>query len=302
MAKFTWTETFLSIEGEGSKTGTPTAYLRLSNCPFTCQGFNNPDNIELTNEVLGFDPADFKTIDELPPINIGCDTIYSWDKRFRHMWKKGDELDVANELVDLLPDNNWINPNTNQTIAFSITGGEPTLYQKQLPFLLHHYKMKDVSTLIIETNCSVKITDEFIHELQLWITNSLANQRRTVVWSNSPKLSNSGEPWKKAIVPSVATKQISLTGRARVSHASVEQYFKFVTDGSHESITEIMIAMNQYWDAGISRCTPVYLMPEACTVEQQNEIGLKVANVCIQRGFIYSHRLHLTLFGNTVGT
>ena len=49
MAKFRWSEIFLSIEGEAKYSGWPTVYIRFAGCNFECRGFNNPDNVEITN-------------------------------------------------------------------------------------------------------------------------------------------------------------------------------------------------------------------------------------------------------------
>ena len=65
MAKYEWSEVFISIEGEGPHSGKPTVYVRFVKCNFQCRGFNNPENLELTNEVLGFDPADYNSNDKI---------------------------------------------------------------------------------------------------------------------------------------------------------------------------------------------------------------------------------------------
>jgi len=290
MAKFEWSEIFLSIEGEAMFTGWPTVYIRFTKCNFTCQKFNNPENVKITNDVLGFDPADYKDIYSIPLITKGCDSIYSWDKRFSHMWQSGDENDLASELVKKLPHGRWSHPNTEQHTILSLTGGEPTLRQKFLPALLSHKLLRDVQYLLIETNCSVPIQESFIEYLTEWTSKGLFRQ---VIWSNSPKLSISGEPWEKAINPSVADKQ-------RQVPRSI-QYFKFVCDDADESLDEVdkaVVSLKGYpWTS-----PKVYIMPVACTSSQQDEISAKVALKCIDRGYIYCHRVHNSVFGNVVGT
>jgi hypothetical protein len=40
----------------------------------------------------------------------------------------------------------------------------------------------------------------------------------------------------------------------------------------------------------------------ACTEEQQQEIASKVATMCMDKGYIYCHRIQNSVFGNGVGT
>lgn len=293
MAAYEWSEVFMSIEGEGPYTGHPTAYIRFTKCNFTCQKFNNPENLEITNEVLGFDPKDYTNIKDIPIITKGCDSIYSWDNRFKHMWKKGDENDLAKELISVIPHNRWLNPTTGQGVILSLTGGEPTLRWKTIPDLIEHKALHDVRHILIETNCSVPFPNDLIQNLSSWL---YVSPFRKVTWSNSPKLpSISGEDWKQAIKPEVAIKQMSLGIQS-------EQYFKFVCDDSEDAFTEVRSAMSEYHAAGIPLNTPVYIMPMACTEEQQEDIAARVAQKCIEKGYIYCHRVQNSVFGNGVGT
>ncbi|MGZ8924569.1 MAG: hypothetical protein ACXW2E_01670 [Nitrososphaeraceae archaeon] len=291
MAIFNWAETFISLEGEFLFQGSPTTYCRLTNCNFTCQKFNNPNNLELTNDVLGFNPKDYHSLKDLPLISMGCDSLYAHDRRFSHLWKSGSEDELANELINLLPTKSWIHPKTGYDYIFSITGGEPTLYQKQLPYLLFHKLMMDIKRVLIETNGSVPLRDSFIHDINSWIASS---DNRTWIWSNSPKLSASGELWDRAVRPEIICKQRDVV--------NFVQYFKFVCGPRSEDFDEIEKAMSMYFPNGIPGDVIVGVMPEACTFEQQNDIAKEVADMCIKRGFVYVHRLQNSLWGNEVGT
>lgn len=297
MAQYEWVETFVSIEGEATHTGTPTVYVRFTKCNFECRGFNNPTMTEITNEVLGFDPTKFIKITDLPAIEIGCDSIYAWDERFKHMWIKGDADKLIDELEALLPHGKWIHPKTHQPVIFSLTGGEPTLRAKFLPELLNHPRMKECRHVLIETNCSVPITDKFINEIASWLA---VDPRRKWTWSNSPKLSCSGEQKNKAIRPDIAMKQLRLFSAAPSPH-QVEQYFKFVVDDQDGSFDEVENVMNEYWEAGIPVDTQIHCMPMSCTEDQQERIAEKVADKCIQRGMRYCHRVHNTVYSNAIG-
>ena len=287
-----YSEIFLSIEGEGPYTGHSTVYIRFAKCNFTCQGFNNPDMVEITNDVLGFDPADYDKLEDLPVISMGCDSIYSWDKRFKHLWFKRTASELAQEVVNIIPHNKWRHPVTKQPTILSLTGGEPTLNARFIPELLAQPEFADLEQILIETNCSVPIKDDFIEALTQWTG---GKDGRKIIWSNSPKLSVSGEPWDKAIVPEIAMKQRQVWNS--------EQYFKFVCDNTEESFAEVKKAMDQYYLYGLPmEDNQVHIMPVGAIEEQQLNIAGDVATMCVDKGYIFCGRAHVHAFGNTIGT
>lgn len=295
MAKFKWSEVFMSIEGEGPYTGNPTAYIRFTGCNFECRGFNNPDQLDTTSvEVLGFNPLDYNSILDIPLITKGCDSIYSWDNKFSHMWTEGDENQLAQSVIDVIPHHQLVHPTTGLPVILSLTGGEPTLRAKQIPALLSHNLFRDLKLLLIETNGSVVLHDTLITYLTEWVK----EPNRGLVWSNSPKLSSSGEKREVAINPFVIKQQKSI---APPINRSVHQYFKFVC-ADERDLDEVVEVMEVYYQAGISRNTSVYIMPTACQVDDQTQIAARIASLCIQHGYIYCHRVHLDVFGNGVGT
>lgn len=251
---------------------------------------------EITNEVLGFNPKDFIEVTQLPPIQIGCDSIYSWDKRFAHMWKRSTTDQVIDEFEKLLPHQKWVHPNTHQPYILSLTGGEPTNHQAKLPLLFRHDRMKELRHILIETNCSVDLKDAFIEEICSWLSE---DSRRRWTWSNSPKLSISGEPHDKAIRPSVALQQKKVKDRFPTQ---CDQYFKFVCDEKDASYEEVESVMQEYYNEGIEvEGTEVWIMPVACTDEQQKEIAVAVAEQCLERGYLFSFRIQNALYANAIG-
>lgn len=300
MAKYEWSEVFMSIEGEARYAGHPTAYIRFTMCNFTCKGFNNPEKLDTTSEaVLGFNPADYKDIYSIPLITRGCDSIYSWDDKFKHMWKKGTQDDLVRELTAILPHNSFKNPKSGKRTILSLTGGEPTLRMKFLPQLLAHPDLAECRHILIETNCSVPLKEAHLLELIDWAASGgMERPLGRITWSNSPKLSVSGEKWEDAIRPDIAMMQ-RLTD---CSGVWFDQYFKFVCGPNETDFVEVERAMDEYYAAGIPRDVEVYVMPTACTEEQQQAVSATVANMCIQRGYIYCHRIQNSVFGNGVGT
>lgn len=260
-------ETFFSIEGEGPLTGTPTLFIRTFGCNFTCSGFNG-----------------------------GCDTKYSWhpDYRDQTILCQPPELEAA--LLEKLPGNSWSNPITGVTPVVCFTGGEPLLQQKAIACILNSGILDQVSTILFETNGSVALRPDFIEALNTWTTQ---NDLRYILWSNSPKLSNSGEPRSVAIQPAVIYQQCSLPN-SRV-------YLKFVVDGSTASFDEVVNLVNYYFSGldadSISAISPfIYVMPEGSTKEDLEAINSVVANKCLAYGFTFCSRTHIWLFGNSKGT
>lgn len=289
-------ETFLSIEGEAKYTGIPTAYIRYARCNMKCSGFNNPtQSLEQDGYApLPFDIIQTTSLDNVPEIEIGCDSQYAVNPKFSHIWLKLTVNQLAERIVDSLPNKSWIYPNTQQKVILSLTGGEPTLQWKIIPELLNHPLLDDLDHVLIETNCSVPINAKFIESLDDWLSKS---NKRLVTWSNSPKLTISGEKHKKAIKPKVALDQMSGTMTNQY-----EQYFKFVCDDTDDSIQEVLNVMSEYYDGGVPSNVPIYIMPMCCTEQQQVAIQQTIAKTCIQHGFIYCHRVHSTVFGNVIGT
>lgn len=80
-----------------------------------------------------------------------------------------------------------------------------------------------------------------------------------------------------------------------------DQYLKFVSSGTVEEIAEIKEVINIYKTDGV-KIPPVWLMPMACTGEQQRLIAQKVAKICMDNGWLYSHRIQNDLWDNAIGT
>ncbi len=321
MAMYEWSEVFMSIEGEARYSGHPTVYIRFARCNFQCRGFNNPDNnIEPDgyatlsydpNDRYGdikWDPKDYKTLESIPLIHKGCDSQYAVNHKFFHMWHKGDENVLAAEVIKVLPHNRFENPITGKRVILSLTGGEPTIRIKfWLPILEILYQ-HGLRSILIETNCAAPLRDKDLAELYSTVgklcINAEPNDPFKIIWSNSPKLISSGETWKDAIRPEIALKQIKAQEILEQPWPGLvnEQYFKFVCGPNEQDFYEVKKAMNEYYEAGIPRSADVYIMPVACTEEQQQEIASKVAKMCIDKGYIYCHRLQNSVFGNGVGT
>ena len=293
-------EIFLSLEGEGPYTARPTAYIRLSRCNFTCSKFNNPDNVrdDRGYAPLGFDPKAYSTLASIPNISCGCDSQYAVNPVFSHMWEKLTVDQIADRLKALLPHGSWVHPITGLPVILSLTGGEPTLQWKRFAEILNHPFISQCKHVLVETNCAVPLPLSVIGDINEWLS---GDPTRKWTWSNSPKLSASGEPWDKAVRPDIANRQAMVTGLR--NQRQVDQYFKFVCGPSKEQFDEVQLAMDAYYTVGdLPRMPNVWIMPEACSQEQQSSIAQQVAKMCMDRGFLFCYRFQNALWGNGVGT
>ena len=227
---------------------------------------------------------DTKEFNDLPIIHTGCDTYASIYPEFKHYNMLKEVDDVVEHLLSLTPNGKWVQDN-GQDIHLIMTGGEPLLgWQRLYIELFEHPKMGDLKNVTFETNTTQLLHGEFKDYLQ--------NQDRfEITWSCSPKLSVSGEPWETAIKPEVARDYADVGGSI--------MYLKFVV-ADRTDIEEAGRAVDEYKAAGI-HC-PVYLMPLGGRSEEYNLNVNEVANICMEKGWRFTPRLHISLFGNAWGT
>ena len=297
--KLRYSEAFYSVQGEGRFVGVPSVFLRTFGCNFRCLNFgldrSEPmrdekqkngiiRNQEVQDLIDNNVHKDTKEFNDLPIIHTGCDTYASIYPEFKHynMLKGVDE--VVEHLCSLTPNGKWVQDN-GQDVHLIMTGGEPLLaWQRLYVELFEHPRMKDLKNVTFETNTTQLLHTDFKNYLQ-------DQDRFEVTWSCSPKLSVSGEPWETAIKPEVA--------RDYADVGDSIMYLKFVV-ADRTDIEEAGRAVEEYKAAGI-HC-PVYLMPLGGRSEEYNLNVQEVANICMEKGWRFTPRLHISLFGNAWGT
>ena len=276
-------EKFYSAQGEGRFVGVPSVFLRTFGCNFTCGGFGMPRG-EMSTERDQIDPKQFRIYEDLPLVNTGCDSYASWDPRFKNLSPSVETDDLAVLLTLLTPNGRWVQANGND-VHLVITGGEPLLgWQRAYPALLEHPNMIDLKNITFETNGTQELQEDFKTFLTAW---AFMNDRE-VTFSVSAKLSASGELWSDAIKPEIV--------------CSYEEfgttYLKFVVENPAD-FDEVDRAVKAYRDAGFSGV--VYIMPVGGVVSVYNGNKFNVADEAMRRGYYYSPRLHVDLWGNSWG-
>ena len=297
--KLRYSEAFYSVQGEGKFVGVPSVFLRTFGCNFRCMNFGldrsepmrdekQKNGIIHNQEVQGLLDAGVhettKEFNDLPIIHTGCDTYASIYPEFKKYNKQATVDEVVEHLLSLTPNGKWVQDN-GQDIHLIMTGGEPLLaWQRLYVELFEHPRMQDLKNVTFETN-----TTQHLHKDLYEYLNH--NKRIKVTWSCSPKLSVSGEPWHTAIKPEVASDYASVKGS--------DLYLKFVV-ADRTDIEEAGRAVDEYRSAGVD--CPVYLMPLGGRSEEYNLNVQEVANICMEKGWRFTPRLHISLFGNAWGT
>ena len=141
----------------------------------------------------------------------------------------------------------------------------------------------------VETNGTRPISDEFAE----WVQREYSNwaDGREWYWSLSPKLwSTAGEKPKKAIKPEVI---------GRYAEVSNKGQLKFVVNGTEESWKEVEENTKMFRDAGCN--FPVWIMGVGGTFEGLVQTEASIADEAIQRGYNYTSRVHVHIYGNAIG-
>jgi 7-carboxy-7-deazaguanine synthase len=165
-----------------------------------------------------------------------------------------------------------------------ITGGEPLLgWQRTYQDLFDHDHMRGIKNVTFETNGTQKLQPKFKTYLNEWLAG-----HNELTFSVSPKLSASGELWAEAIKPEVVA-EYQEVGTV---------YLKFVID-SEVHFEEVDRAVTEYRQAGFTGV--VYVMPQGGVVAPYSENRVNVADWALARGYYYTPRLHVDLWGNGWG-
>jgi 7-carboxy-7-deazaguanine synthase len=281
-------EIFYSLQGEGRFVGVPSVFLRTYGCNFTCAGFGckpgekstGADEVAKTVEL-------YKDFNSLPLVETGCDSYASWHPAYKHLSPSYTTEELVTHMTDLTPNRMWQQNNGND-VHLVITGGEPLLgWQRAYGELLSHPRMQSLKNLTFETNGTQKLSDDFKGFLKNWELDG-PGFRREVTFSVSAKLSASGESWEDAICPEVVNEY----------QAFGNTYLKFVVE-TEEHVNEAVRAVDAFRAGGFKGI--VYLMPQGGVVTPYDANKLNIANICCERGFNYSPRLHVDLWGNGWG-
>lgn len=289
-----YSETFYSPQGEGKYVGVPSLWIRFFLCNLQCNGFGqdeptNPDSWDLPYEKI--DISDITDVMDLPVFEKGCDSSYTWAKKYKHLITERTVEQAVDELTALLPTGTFTHKDTMQTADMVFTGGEPMLKNTQpgIIAIMEEFKHRGnfPTRVTVETNGTKPLTDE----MSAFIEQYVYRDCNEWYWSVSPKLwSTAGEESKRAIRPEVV---------AQYHAVSPYGQLKFVVNGSEESWKEVAEHTAAFREAGVT--WPVWIMGVGGTVEGLKMTEAMIADEAIQRGYYYTSRVHAHIYGNAIG-
>lgn len=295
MKKFKYSEIFgRTIQGEGRYTGSPTVWVRFWGCNFECSGFGqdvpeDPSTYNLDYQII--DISSIKHVNDLPVFSKGCDSSYSWSRKFSHLAGTGTAADICDKLesfmkTDSNPDGKFLHPLSRQWTHMAFTGGEPMMNQTGIVDIMAEFDRRGnyPRYITIETNGTQSVRDNFSKEF------TFNKHGCELFWSVSPKLYLSGEKWEDAINSAVVSQYWAISKHGQL---------KYVSNGSDRSWREVADATKEYRARGID--WPVWIMPVGADVEGQNKVAATVTEGAVDRGYNVAARVHTYIFGNVVG-
>ena len=286
-------ELFYSAQGEGRFIGVPSVFLRTFGCNFKCAGFGMPPG-EVSHEATDIAATHtmirpFAKFEDLPLVNTGCDSYASWHPDFKDLSPTIDTNKLVDQMLALTPNHKWVQDNGND-VHLVITGGEPLLgWQRTYEELISDHNMGDLCNITFETNGTQKLQPSFRDFMHKWQRVPLDGKKdREITFSVSAKLSASGEKWDEAICPEIV-----------VSYQELGTvYLKFVVE-TEEHFAEVERAVKEFRAGGFTGV--VYVMPQGGVVTPYAANRVKVADWACSKGYYYSPRLHVDLWGNGWG-
>jgi organic radical activating enzyme len=286
--KYRYSEIFgQTFQGEGTYTGRPTVWLRVWGCNFSCSGFGQefPDKPETWNlDFEKIDPSEYKSMEALPVFHRGCDSSYSWAKKFSALAHQSTAAEICDKIEATLPGGKFLHPTSKQWHHMAFTGGEPMMSQTAIVDVMENFALRNNTPkfVTIETNGTQKPRPAF--------ENTFVNHEGELFWSVSPKLYLSGEMWDKAIKPEVL---------AQYKAISDAGHLKYVCNGTDRNWDEVARATDLYREAGIN--WDVWIMPVGADREMQESHQAKIAEQAVERGYSVAARVHTWVFGNCIG-
>ena len=305
ISKYKYSEIFHSFQGEGKYTGVPTSWIRFFLCNLQCDGFGQKDPTDPSTYILpfqDFDVSSVKRIEDLPVWEYGCDSSYTWAKRYRHLAHDNTAAEICDKIEDVLkhpsnPRGMFLHPTSGQWTHHAFTGGEPMLNQAAMvDIILEFYKRSNLPHYVtVETNGTKPFKKANLDLVirDFYTRSDSCDGDLEWFWSCSPKLwSTAGEKPSKAICPEVVASYAEVSNHGQL---------KYVVNGTEQSWDEAEEHTRAFRAAGVD--WPVHIMPVGATLEEQElpEVA-EIAVEAIKRGYNVSGRLHCYIFGNKIGT
>ena len=256
-------ESFISIQGEGLRTGRPTLFIRLSGCNLRCVFRNSAGKVTSC-----------------------CDTPYA---SFEGSFAEGKYTD--DDVIKMLTNN----PQVKDIV---ITGGEPLLNQTSLEIFIKKLREVRDFTLTIETNGTIVPSNYLLEQVDLWSTSpKLASSTPTI--KDGKKYGVTEAQCKYHNMHRINI--IALATMLSEGH-DCQLKFVYTGPECIEEINEISSEITDYQTNHnmdvVNVNDYIMLMPEGITSKAIIGKSDEVVNVCIEHGWTYTSRMHILIWGN----
>jgi len=203
---------------------------------------------------------------------LGCDTYFAVDSSYARAWVKVED---STTLIETLKDE-------FKEIGYKphmvITGGEPLMYHSDKTFYeVVEWLIEEGVQITFETNGTIEINFK------------LYPAYRSCIFALSLKLTNSGEPSQKRIVPQALK---------NLQSYSKETFLKFTIDKKLVETTALS-EINEIRE--ILPKLEVFCMPVGESRDTIWKNDRAVFEFCMKHNFRYSDRLHIRVFDTTQG-
>ncbi len=208
---------------------------------------------------------------------VWCDTDYTWNWKstpFPHVkdYQKGYQKYIKKDWIVEVSVTEIISEIVDYPCKrIILTGGEPLMQQKELIPLVEALKKLDY-TIEVETNGTITPLQELDQHIDQY--------------NVSPKLENSNN-----------SKRLREKTKAYTYfNANKRAVFKFVID-KQDDLEEIEMLIGNYKIA----VDKVYLMPQGTTGKQLMAKQQWLIEICKAKGYNYTDRLHILIYGDKRG-
>lgn len=284
---------FKSIQGESIYCGHPSIFVRFFGCNLRCPHFGLKDQEvgTLNQEVQTIieNLSQYKTLEDLPLVNSGCDSYYAIYPEFKHFAKEYSEQEIFDE-IKLLSEGSMRKPH----VVF--TGGEPLLWSKALEVIIPRIVLElGIEYITFETNGTQTLSKKMITMLnELQNIMDIQKEELNILFSVSPKLSCSGHIKSDTFFPEALRSYNEVKNSILV--------LKFVAEANIKYFDEIFSFLKEYHLNEVN-IYDVYIMPEGGNNDEKYQRNCKdLAKFCYENSFSYSPRLQVELFANKIGT
>lgn len=290
--KIRYSELFASFQGEAEFAGMPSIWLRFFGCNLTCSGFGqenpcDPSTYDLPHEKI--DLSSIMLMEHLPVLTKGCDSGYSWSKRFKHLAYDESESRLAAQILELASEKlgvtDWRHRVTGTKPQLCFTGGEPMMQQKAMVAICKEINKLTpgvaIPQITIETNATKPIDQGHMM--------SLLETTEKLHFAISPKLfAVSGE--KNAVNEKCIADYCTISDTAAI---------KFVMNGTKEAWKEL----EKYETFLKDLSATLWIMPVGASLDDQSKPSVaEIANEALLRGYRVATRNHVWVYQNQMGT